>query len=376
MTQTAFDRAVEHVFKVEGGFSDHEDDAGGRTMYGITQKVFDEWRDSITQARGDVASITIAEAREIYRERYWNKIRGNDLPEPVAMMVMDAAVNHGHVRAVKLLQRSLNGLGASPKLTVDGIIGRRTLGALDGMNIGRVLDEYVVKRGLHYVTRPTFDVFGLGWARRLVSSARAAYGLFDRSITAPAAVRTMVTPPSEVKRYFYESQRGQTYGTFFRLWGGWATAAHVIEEMDGAVPPFAAGGLQIRPDQYDAAVIGGQLPAAPPPEPTKGLAVTAIGYPAGALVASHRHSRVYLKRPGAGPQVWIAEVLSPEEPVVVGMSGGMVFETETGRIIGILVHRNSPADIDRDGDLDQTFDFVALSDVYRALASAPGGGMV
>ena len=376
MAQTAFDRAVEHVFKVEGGFSDHEADAGGRTMYGITQRVFDNWRDETGQPRGDVAAITVAEAKDIYRELYWNRIRGNDLPEPVAMMVMDSAVNHGHVRAVKLLQHSLNALGTQPKLVVDGIIGRKSLAAVQGQNVARILDEYVVKRGLHYVTRPTFHVFGLGWARRLVSASRAAYGLFDRTLVSPPTKMPEVTPPSEVKRYFYESQRGQTYGTFFRLWGGWATAAHVIEEMDNVVPPFAGGLLQIRPDSYDAAVIGGRLPAAPPPEPAKGMAVTAVGYPAGALAPSHRYSRVYLKRPGEGPQVWIAEVLSPEEPVVVGMSGGMVFETETGRILGIIVHRNSPADIDRDGDLDQTFDFVALSDVYRSLASSPRGPMV
>ncbi|MEO0466088.1 MAG: glycosyl hydrolase 108 family protein [Pseudomonadota bacterium] len=375
MSQTAFDRAVEHVFKVEGGF-DHAADDGAGGKYGIAQSEFDAWRASSGRAQANVADLTIDEAREIYKETYWDKLRGGDMPEAVSLIVMDAAAEHGNNRAIKLLQKSLNALGANPKLRVDGLIGPRTLGALEGFSVGRVLDEFVVKRGLHYVRRPSFDLFGLDWARRLVSSARAAYGLFDRQSIASPTSMAAVAPPAEVKRYFYESTQGQTYGTFFRLWGGWATAAHVIEEMDDLVPPFANGSLQIRPAQYDAAFMGVQVPPAPPPEPARGMAVTAVGFPAGALTSSHRQSRVYLKRPGNGPQVWIAEVLSPEEPVVVGMSGGMVFETATGRIIGIIVHRNSPADLDRDGDLDQTFDFVALSDVYRELANPGGGAMV
>ncbi len=77
-----------------------------------------------------------------------------------------------------------------------------------------------------------------------------------------------------------------------------------------------------------------------------------------------RKGVVYFER-GAGQ--WIAHIRDPDEPVVTGMSGGPVIDTETGEPIGIIITRNSPADLNNDRDPDESADFIALSSVWDAL---------
>jgi len=61
---------------------------------------------------------------------------------------------------------------------------------------------------------------------------------------------------------------------------------------------------------------------------------------------------------------------TPDEPVVTGMSGGRVRSLETGETLGIIITRNSPADLDRDQDPDESCDFTALSAVWEAVLAA------
>ena len=76
-------------------------------------------------------------------------------------------------------------------------------------------------------------------------------------------------------------------------------------------------------------------------------------------------------RPGANG-TWIAHILDPDEPVVSGMSGGLVADAKTGAPLGIIITRNSPADLNNDRDPDESLDFVSLAAVWRAAQDAPG----
>ena len=64
-------------------------------------------------------------------------------------------------------------------------------------------------------------------------------------------------------------------------------------------------------------------------------------------------------------------IQTPDEPVVTGMSGGRVRSVDTGEVLGIIITRNSPADLDRDRDPDESCDFTALSAVWSAVNGAP-----
>ena len=67
------------------------------------------------------------------------------------------------------------------------------------------------------------------------------------------------------------------------------------------------------------------------------------------------------------PGTWITHIEMPDEPVVTGMSGGPVIDIATGEPIGIIITRNSPADLNNDRDPDESCDFIALSAVWDAV---------
>ena len=66
--------------------------------------------------------------------------------------------------------------------------------------------------------------------------------------------------PSEfgfnLRRFFYESPNEATHGTFWKYWGGYITADHVIRDMEGEVPPFTFGGAVRGKPDIDACLIG------------------------------------------------------------------------------------------------------------------------
>lgn len=95
---SAFDRAVEHVFKVEGGLVDHPEDPGGITKYGISLRAFPHL------GRSGIITLTRAEARDLYLLHYWRPIAERVHDERFTFAVFDAAVNHGLPRALRWLR--------------------------------------------------------------------------------------------------------------------------------------------------------------------------------------------------------------------------------------------------------------------------------
>jgi lysozyme family protein len=117
-----FDKAFAFVIQWEGGYSNDAGDSGGPTMYGIdTKDDSAAWR-----ALGvtDVRNLTLAQAKGIYREKYWLKALCDQMPSPVAETHFNYAVNVGAFQSVKFMQRAL---GISP---VDGDFGPITQAAL------------------------------------------------------------------------------------------------------------------------------------------------------------------------------------------------------------------------------------------------------
>lgn len=169
------------------------------------------------------------------------------------------------------------------------------------------------------------------------------------------------------RRHFFDAPRFQTYATFFPLWGGWASAGHCLTETGGLCPPFASGRCISWPDGLDAALIGCTLPDTPPPPPYAGQRLLAEGFPAGSRHLETRAGAAYLERM---PGQWIVQMNDGEEPVVTGMSGGPVRDAASRKPLGILITRNSPADLDADGDADQSYDFIALAAVWTALRNS------
>lgn len=153
-------RVLTVVLKWESGYVNHPGDPGGPTNMGITLKTLEGWRGAPLTAE-DVKALTHDEAEAIYKARYWAACRCEAFEFPVALMVFDAAVNHGPGRAARLLQEALG-------VSVDGAIGPVTLDAAQAKDPVALATEIAARRMVFYGSLKTFKTFGLGWSRRLM----------------------------------------------------------------------------------------------------------------------------------------------------------------------------------------------------------------
>lgn len=169
MASESFRPALSCVLAQEGGYSDHPDDPGGATMMGITQATLATWRGApVTKA--DVRALTRDEAAALYRARYWNAVRGDDLPAGLDLAVFDFAVNSGASRAVRALQRTLG-------VSVDGVVGPETLAAANARAPSESIRTLCAARLAFLERLSTFPVFARGWMRRIHAVESAAQKL-------------------------------------------------------------------------------------------------------------------------------------------------------------------------------------------------------
>jgi len=154
-----FSSSFELLLKHEGGYVNHPDDPGGRTNHGITQRVYEKFLgEDVTEE--EMKDMPLEDVFSIYKEDYWDRIRGDELPSGVDLCVFDWAVNSGVSQASKALQRVLGVLD-------DGIIGSRTVAATCRQeNKAVVVEAISQKREDFYRSLGTFDTFGRGWLRR------------------------------------------------------------------------------------------------------------------------------------------------------------------------------------------------------------------
>lgn len=169
MARASFDAALACVLRHEGGYSDHPDDPGGATMMGITRATLSRWRGQAV-SKDEVLTLTRAEAAEIYRARYWHAVGGDLLPRGLDLAVFDFAVNSGPSRAIRALQQVLG-------VTIDGRIGRETLGAVQTGDAPVLIAALCANRIAFLKRLSTFATFGRGWMRRVHEVEQASLRL-------------------------------------------------------------------------------------------------------------------------------------------------------------------------------------------------------
>ncbi len=156
-----FDQAFERLLGHEGGYSDNAADPGGKTRYGVTERV--------ARAKGytgDMRDLPLDFAKyRVYRPDYWDAIHAEELPYSVRFDVFDAAVYHGPSQAAKWLQRAA---WTQP----DGVIGAATIGAARaaGPMLAAKFNGYRLQ---FYTDLSTWPSFGKGWSRRVASNLLA-----------------------------------------------------------------------------------------------------------------------------------------------------------------------------------------------------------
>lgn len=175
---SSLEKAISYILSVEGDFSNHPYDGGGKTKYGITEAVAAEFGYS-----GKMEDLSKQMAIDIYYVKYW-KSKYIDLDqiasysEPLAIELFDMGVNMGPYRAARFLQRALNLLNRDGKLyrglKIDGYCGTITLSALSK------LKTYVDKRVLLKIVDTLQAMQYIKIAEKTPSQKAFIRGWFDK----------------------------------------------------------------------------------------------------------------------------------------------------------------------------------------------------
>ncbi len=174
----SYDDALARLFAHEGGYSHHPADPGGPTKYGITLADYAAFkRRKVTAA--DVKAMPLADAKAIYRNKYWSALRCSELPAGLDYAVFDYGVNSGIGRAARVLRRllALPDSSAAINDAVIAAVATRDSAAL----VAALCDE----RLRFLKSLRTWPVFGKGWGRR-VAEVRAAALAMARGAAAAA----------------------------------------------------------------------------------------------------------------------------------------------------------------------------------------------
>lgn len=184
----SFQLALKEVLKDEGGYVNHPKDPGGATNKGITQATYDAFR----SPNRSVKLITDDEVALIYKSRYWDAVKGDQLPRGLDYAVFDFAVNSGPSKAATYLQQIL-------KVTTDGQIGPKTLEAAQKASVVFTINRLCDDRLAFLKRLPTWATFGKGWDIRVKRVRANALQMAYKAPVAPSVPpATPVAPlPSE-----------------------------------------------------------------------------------------------------------------------------------------------------------------------------------
>lgn len=149
-----FDTCFERLIGHEGGYVNNPRDPGGETKFGISRRAY---------PGEDIAGLSLDRAKQIYRRDYWGPAGCDAVPDGARFDVFDMAVNAGVKTAIRTLQRAVGE-------TDDGILGPRTLQALQSMPAARLVARFNGLRLLALTDLPNWPAFGKGWARRIADN--------------------------------------------------------------------------------------------------------------------------------------------------------------------------------------------------------------
>ena len=152
-----FERAFDLLITHEGGFSNHPDDPGGATMYGVTEVV--------ARAEGYIGpmrELSLDFAKQVYRKRFWDACRCDQMPDVIRYPLFDAAVNSGPSQAIKWLQVAVG-------VKADGVIGPITQQTVNVLP-AQVTRQKMIGNRLRFMTNlSNWPSFSKGWARRIAA---------------------------------------------------------------------------------------------------------------------------------------------------------------------------------------------------------------
>ena len=159
--QSNWGNAFKMMLASEGGYVNHPSDPGGMTNLGVTKRVWEEWVGRESNEK-EMRSLTPEMVEPLYKRKFWDACKCDDLPSGIDYLVFDFAVNAGVGRSAKILQTAV---GATP----DGGIGPMTLASVNAIPEAELIEKFSQAKEDFYRSLNTLETFGKGWLNRVAA---------------------------------------------------------------------------------------------------------------------------------------------------------------------------------------------------------------
>jgi lysozyme family protein len=156
---TNWQKSFELMLQSEGGFANHSSDPGGMTNLGVTKATWENWIGRQSD-EAEMRSLTPEKVEPLYKKKFFDAVRGDELKVGIDYLMFDFAVNAGAGRAIKTLQTSIG-------VPVDGGFGPITMAAMKSYEPVKLIERFSQAKEDFYRSLNTFDVFGKGWLNRV-----------------------------------------------------------------------------------------------------------------------------------------------------------------------------------------------------------------
>lgn len=170
----------------EGGYVNDPADLGGETNHGITIAVANEFREQLVAQGwdGEMRNLSLDHAFWIYTQKFWKPMQLNTIcvsySSVLAQVMFRWGIKSGSSRPVSHLQRVLNVFNNKGKLysniVADGIIGKQTKNALDGLIAARGHDDAMTMVTWYLNTLQAYWMFKISEERADEVNERFTWG--------------------------------------------------------------------------------------------------------------------------------------------------------------------------------------------------------
>lgn len=182
-----FEKAYQFVIKHEGGLSNHKNDKGGITKYGISlvfledfsvrhaeyMRYIDADHNQIIDAR-DIVALSDDAAKIVYRKIWETSGLNRVNSKKISVKLFDCFVNMGNSRAIKIMQKTINEIIRSANLSLDGKMGEKTLSFVNSIKTSQLEKTFLLAYQKNLILfykslaekNKLYAVFLNGWVKR------------------------------------------------------------------------------------------------------------------------------------------------------------------------------------------------------------------
>ena len=155
-----FDPVFEKLIEHEGGYSNHPDDPGGETMYGVTARVARAYG-----YQGPMKELPKPVAKNIAKQMYWDALGCDEYPQSIAARLFDTLYNGG--KPVLWAQQALG-------IKADGKLGQITRAAIKNAEPLAFSLRFLAFRLIYLTRLSNWPSFSRGWSARIADHMRAS----------------------------------------------------------------------------------------------------------------------------------------------------------------------------------------------------------